>query len=197
MSDGATSIVSAADFALRLAFGLLFLTLGLSKLSNRSGFQAAVRAYRLVPTQWVRFISLGLVGGEVMVGLLLLFGLFTATAAIAGVVLLLAFGVAIAVDLQRGLEINCGCNPRRQEPISGSLVVRNVALSAALGLLVVLPNHKWSSEVALSLTEGHGTASGAIGACSVVVAAVIGLGAVRAIRTASHFASKPSTAGGP
>lgn len=91
-----------------LAFVLLFA--GLVKLIEPGGARSAIVAYRLnLPNGLVGFMAFGLPAFEVMLGLLLLVGIWVRFAAVGSSVLMLVFIVAIAQVWARGYSIDCGC----------------------------------------------------------------------------------------
>jgi hypothetical protein len=53
--------------------------------------------------------------------------------------LLVAFGAAMAVNLVRGRQFDCGCGPATERMISWWLVIRNTVLSVAALAVAVLP----------------------------------------------------------
>jgi len=140
------------------AFALLFASAAIHKLFDRERFGEVVRAYALVPTALARLAWLvPLV--ELAVGAGLLVSVTRPAAALAGVLLLLAYGAAIAVNLQRGRrDLDCGCGgPNDRRPIAPWMIWRNLALAALLSVLS-LPWAARAFAAADVLTIAAGTA---------------------------------------
>lgn len=95
--------------ALRLLLGGVLLVAGALKVTNLGQSALAVRAYQLLPYDVAGYVGYALPVLEIGIGLLLVLGLFTRAAAVAGSVLMLAFVVGIASAWARGLSIDCGC----------------------------------------------------------------------------------------
>jgi uncharacterized membrane protein YphA (DoxX/SURF4 family) len=93
----------------RLVVAGFLITAGYLKFSDPAGNVRAVRAYRLLPEAVVPTVGHALPTIELILGFLLLLGLFTRyVAGIAGL-FFLAFIIGISSAWARGLEINCGC----------------------------------------------------------------------------------------
>jgi len=124
----------AVGTLLAAAFALLFASAALHKLLDLEHFAEVVRAYAVVPPVLSRLwwlVPLAELG--VAAGLLA----SPAHAAVAGTLLLVAYGGVIAINLHRGRhDLSCGCggaNERR--PIAAWMVWRNMVLAAALSVL--------------------------------------------------------------
>jgi uncharacterized membrane protein YphA (DoxX/SURF4 family) len=115
----------------RFALGTVFLLAGLAKLPRRREFVAVVRAYGVLPSRVVSLFARAVPLVELALGALLFVGLgVRLVAMLAGIVLAL-FSAAVAVNLARGRDLDCGCfamgAPRH---ITWSLVARNAVLIA-------------------------------------------------------------------
>ena len=124
--------------SVRVAVGVLFVATGAAKL--RAGPAAVIRAigaYKLLPERWTTLLGRSLGPAELLVGVMLVLGVGTPAAAIAGVVLLVMFNVAIGAALRRGRRNQCGCGIAEM-PISRRLIARNTAL---IVLLLVSATH--------------------------------------------------------
>lgn len=144
------------------AFALLFASAALHKFLDPERFGAAFQAYELVPVPlaWVsRFVPML----ELAIAVALLPAASRAGAAVAGAVLLLAYGGAISVNLGRGRrDLDCGCGgPSERRPIGMWMVWRNLLLAALLGALL-LPWNPRPLDAADGLTIGAGTAVAAL-----------------------------------
>jgi uncharacterized membrane protein YphA (DoxX/SURF4 family) len=124
--------VEAAAVVFRFGLALVFLLSGLAKLPRRGEFTRAVRNYRLVPERIGGLVGTTLPPVEVSAGLLLALGLGVRPVAILVAVFLVAFSVAVAVNLLRGRAIECGCfGPIAATRITWWTVARNVVLTGA------------------------------------------------------------------
>jgi len=124
----------------RFALAAVFLAAGVAKVSRRSEFVDAVRNYALVPEQPSVVIGRLLPAVEVLLGVMLFAGIALREAASVTGVALLTFSVAIAVNLLRGREIECGCFGLIAEPTLGwTSVIRNFVLITMAGVVVWHP----------------------------------------------------------
>lgn len=93
----------------RLVLGGTLVAAGVLKVGDPRGSARAVRAYELLPDQVATWVGYALPSLEIVVGALLLLGLFTrAVAAVAGA-LMTAFVFGISWAWAHGLTIDCGC----------------------------------------------------------------------------------------
>ena len=94
---------------LRVALaGILFFA-AVPKLFEPDGARSVIIAYRLVPDALVPLLSWGLPIFELILGALLLVGLFTRWAALATALLMLGFMLGVVSVWVRGYSIECGC----------------------------------------------------------------------------------------
>ena len=138
----------------RFVLAGVFIAAGLSKVRRRQAFVRTVQRYQMLPAEIARPLALGLPFFELGCGLLLLFGLgIVAAAALVGLALVV-FCAAIAVNLIRGREMDCGCmtsvGPRR---IGWPLVVRNAVLALGAALVVFESPQALSTEALIVSTD--------------------------------------------
>jgi Methylamine utilisation protein MauE len=174
----------------RFALAFLFLTAGLAKLSAPAEFARAVANYRLLPSGLARPVATWLPRLEVAAAALLGLGLATTVAGGLVTGLLLAFTAAVAVNLLRGREIDCGClgssAPRR---ITWGTVARNLVMAAMAGAVVgwspgvlsLLP--AWRAPAAGPVADGDALAV-LVASTAAVAGALLLDGALRAGRAA-------------
>ena len=93
----------------RIALGLIFIAASLPKIADPPGFAQMIFNYRLVPGGFVNLIALVMPWLELLCGIALVLGIWKKTAA--GIVggLLVAFVIAIGINLIRVHPIDCGC----------------------------------------------------------------------------------------
>ena len=80
-----------------------------TKVGHPLTAQRAVQAYEIFPDGIANTIGLALPFLEIILGVLLVLGLFTRPAAIAATLLMVAFIIGISQAWARGLTIDCGC----------------------------------------------------------------------------------------
>ncbi|HMT31785.1 MAG TPA: DoxX family membrane protein [Dermatophilaceae bacterium] len=129
---------------LRLVLGGVLLVAGALKVTNLGASALAVRAYQLLPYDLAGYVGYALPVVEIIVGLLLILGLFTRAAAVLGGLLMLAFVIGICWAWAKGLSIDCGCFGGGGEISSGRTAypldfARDLVLLLAAGWLVRRP----------------------------------------------------------
>ncbi|HOE27734.1 MAG: DoxX family membrane protein [Candidatus Aureabacteria bacterium] len=110
MSPRAARWVRAAGLLLaRLFLGGLFVYASLHKLADPVSFSRIVYGYKILPPWAINLTAIVLPGVELAAGALLLAGLLRRGAALAVSLSLLVFICALAFNLARGLDFDCGC----------------------------------------------------------------------------------------
>ena len=141
----------------RLVLGGVLLVAGLLKLTDLTGSVQGVLAYELFSYPVARLIGTLLPVVEVAVGLLLLLGLLTRGAAVAGGLLMAVFVAGIVSAWSRGLAIDSGCfgtggpvDPEDTAYLPD--LVRDLGLLALAGWLMVRPRTPFALD---SLLKGR------------------------------------------
>ena len=131
---GAGSAWAAA--AARVLLGGVMFYAGFLKLSNVSLFATDIAHYKLLPGVLERFLAVVLPWNEVVVGAMLLLGLWTRAAALLVAAMFGMFAVAVITALYRGLDINCGCLGHASAGPLGykTLAFEALGMSLALGV---------------------------------------------------------------
>lgn len=93
----------------RLVLGGALLVAGALKIGSPIVAARAVQAYQILPFEVAAYVGYALPVLEIIVGLLLIIGLFTRPMALVGLLLMVAFIIGIASAWARGLSIDCGC----------------------------------------------------------------------------------------
>ncbi|QRP51166.1 MauE/DoxX family redox-associated membrane protein [Amycolatopsis sp. FDAARGOS 1241] len=93
----------------RLGLAAVWLISGAIKLADPGQTFIAVKAYDVLPQELIRPVATALPLVELVLGLLLLFGLATRWVATVALVLLAVLVAGIAQSWARGLSIDCGC----------------------------------------------------------------------------------------
>ncbi len=128
--------------AIALGFALLLLWAAAGKGRDLVGFRAVLADYRIVPTPLLAMVAVMVPAVEATIAALWLVAPWSSSAMLwasgTTVVLMLAYGGAVAANLVRGRSwIDCGCGAG--ESVSWPMVARNavLAVSAALPLAMV------------------------------------------------------------
>ncbi|OYO20966.1 DoxX family protein [Enemella dayhoffiae] len=103
------SISGWIGLAARVVLAVVWLWASLAKLPHLEESVLAVRGYQLLPYPVAVLVGYLLPMLELVVGILLILGLFTRFAGIMSALLMLAFVIGIAQAWARGLAIDCGC----------------------------------------------------------------------------------------
>ena len=134
---------------LRLVLGVVLLLAGGLKVGNPLGAARAVQAYDVLPFELARWIGYALPWVEIVVGVLLVLGLFTRVSAVIGTVLMLAFVIGIAQAWARGLSIDCGCfggggQVAPEQTKYGREIARDLGLAVCGAWLAIRSRSTWS-----------------------------------------------------
>jgi len=121
-----------------ICFAVLFASAAAHKWRRLRSFEEAFAAYALLPHVTKLHLTWLVPLSETAVAVGLLAGATRAGAAIAGALLLLGYGGAIALNLHRGRrDIACGCGgPDQRLPIAGWMAWRNLVLALLLGMAI-------------------------------------------------------------
>ena len=143
-------IDSAIGMLIVASIALLFASVGVHKLRDLRRFDETFSVYELMPAlaHWrvsriVPILEIGVAAG-------LLVDVCRPYAGAIGIVMLLGYAAAIAVNLRRGRrDLACGCGgPDERRPISAWMVWRNIVISLALAVAL----QPWTSRP-LSFTD--------------------------------------------
>lgn len=150
------SIADWIGLAARLVLAGVWLVASLLKLPYLEESVLAVRGYQILPYDAAVVVGYLLPVAELILGLLLLIGLFIRPAAVLSGLILIAFIIGIAQAWARGLSIDCGCfggggqialeEAQARYPWD---LARDVGLLALAGWLSVRPRTPFSLERAL------------------------------------------------
>lgn len=141
-------LVDIVTATFRLVLGGVMVTAGALKLPDPAASVRAVRAFDLLPETVVPAVGYLLPGLEAVLGLMLIAGVLTRTAAVATALVQVAFIGAIAAAWARGLEIDCGCfggggyaeGASQKYPFD---IARDVVSTAMAAWIVYHPVRRW------------------------------------------------------
>jgi uncharacterized membrane protein YphA (DoxX/SURF4 family) len=124
------ALVRAADTAMRLFLGGLFVYASIHKLRDPVEFARIVYGYKLLPAGLINIIAIALPGVELVAGVFLITGILARGAALTVTASLAIFIGAIGFNLARGLEFDCGCFSfaRSKHGAAFDLLVRDIVL---------------------------------------------------------------------
>jgi len=97
------------ELAARWILGLTFIYASSHKILSPADFAKIVYGYNLFPVVLINLIAIVLPFMELIAGFALISGIYPRSAAIITCGLLVAFIVALSVNLIRGHEFHCGC----------------------------------------------------------------------------------------
>jgi uncharacterized membrane protein YphA (DoxX/SURF4 family) len=161
--------------AARLLVGLVFVVAAVPKLRDPASFASSVAAYKMLPESLVKPVARALPPAEIAMGVMLLAGVLIIPASVVAALLLVGFGGAIWVAVERGSKIGCGCGFRHLQQVSRVLVARNAVLAVAAAVAALAPSG------ALALLPGPGVPPTTISTTdALAVAVVVGAGWVLA-----------------
>lgn len=129
------TVLPHVAFAAQLALGAVFLLSALPKLRRPRAFARDVAAYGILPPSAARVFALAVVPLELFLAFAFLTGWLVVAALPLATALLLAFLIAVGINLQRGRRIPCGCFGEASERISPRAVARLLLLLAVALLL--------------------------------------------------------------
>jgi len=107
----------------RLVLGGMFAYASFEKILHPYDFAEVVYNYQILPDALINLTAILLPWLELFVGLLLISGLFLRGAAFTCNGLLAIFFLALAFNLARGLDIDCGCFTASAGPSSGRSMI--------------------------------------------------------------------------
>jgi len=133
----------------RLILGVVLIVAGALKVTSPTVSARAVRAFQILPYDFAGYVGYALPVVEILIGLLLLAGLFTRVSAGAGGLLMLAFVIGISSAWMRGLTIDCGCFGGGGTIDAGQTqylvdILRDIGLVACAAWLVARPRTAYS-----------------------------------------------------
>lgn len=135
-------MIQRLTLALRLALGAVFLYAAYTKLRQSwLLFALSIDSYQMLPEWAVFALARMLPIAELLLGLLLIAGIWLRYLSIAAAAILALFFSVMVVSYFRGAGIDCGCFGVG-EPLSAKTLVRDGALLAAAIALVVLTHRR-------------------------------------------------------
>lgn len=138
------AVLPWARTVVRVGLGVVWIIAGVVKVTDPAQSVVAVRAYQLLPEGLSYLVGWTLPYLEMLLGLVLISGLFTRWAAVLSGLLQLAFVIGLLQAWGRGLSIDCGCFSAGGQVAPGATsylpdLIRDIVFLAAAGWLVWQP----------------------------------------------------------
>lgn len=93
----------------RFVLGAIFIIAGIPKILDTASFAGVVYNYHLLPDMFINVFAITLPWLEVIIGGMLIMGIWMPGTVILYNSLMIAFIAAISFNFARGLDISCGC----------------------------------------------------------------------------------------
>lgn len=156
------NIAPWVGFVFRLILAGVLGYAGLVKLFEADGAKRAILAYRIFPVEWAPFLGYAMPLLEVVLALLLLFGLFTRWAALISGLLMVAFIAGIASVWARGYSIDCGCFGGGGDVTAEGInlrylteIIRDSIFALMAAFLVIWPRTRFGLEPPSAIDSDH------------------------------------------
>ena len=96
-------------FIVRIALGAILVAACLDKIAHPAGFARVIANYQILPDGLVKVVAVILPWLELVLGALLIVGLWLPGAVALTNILLLTFFASLVFNVIRGLDVHCGC----------------------------------------------------------------------------------------
>jgi len=134
------------SFTLRLFLGLLFVISGISKILDINYTRLSIENFNIIPISWIPFFSYILLSVEILLGLMLIFGIDIKISSLSIITLLSIFSIAVFINLIRGESFDCGCFQLLfKDKIGVTTILRNFLLSMLALFIVYEKKHIWTA----------------------------------------------------
>jgi uncharacterized membrane protein YphA (DoxX/SURF4 family) len=133
---------------IRFILGAIFIAAGIPKILDVASFASVVYNYHLLPDIFINIFAITLPWLEVIIGGLLIMGIWMPGTVIIYNLLMIAFIGALTFNTIRGLDISCGCFSTEPGDIidMGTIFRDIIILSASMYLLFVVFIKKITSD---------------------------------------------------
>jgi uncharacterized membrane protein YphA (DoxX/SURF4 family) len=142
----------------QLALGVFFVAAALPKIVDPPSFAHMVYNYRIVPGAAINLMAIVMPWIELLCGLALILGIWTAAARAIVAAMLFVFITAISINLARGNIIDCGCfdpSPRPKSRAERLDDMRFVILRDA-GMLLMVGQLWYAERKRLAISDQAG-----------------------------------------
>ncbi len=130
----------------QIALGAIFFAAALPKIADPPSFAHMIYNYRFLPGGLINISALVMPWVELLAGLALILGVWVRPARWIITLLLIAFMIAIAVNLGRGNAIDCGCFDLSAADRSHEERIRDmwIVLVRDAGMLLMVAQLAWA-----------------------------------------------------
>lgn len=142
--QGDIAVKTALTWALRLGLGGMFLLAGALKFGDPTSFALEIHNYQFLPAL-APWLAATLPLMEIVLGATLIIAPrpWARASALASILILLMFTIAVFSVVLRGVNITCGCFGEGSGPVTITTVFRDVVLvGAAVALFALLRQDK-------------------------------------------------------
>ena len=148
MTYSRNNILRITTIVLRVLVGIVFLVAAYAKLKDPWAlFAMSIDSYGILPLRWVEIAARTLPWFEVLLGVVLIAGVFPRLATATGTLLMLVFISAMAWAKLHGKQIDCGCfGPG--EAVGFWSILRDASIGVALLFVTVMSFWKPKSKPA-------------------------------------------------
>ena len=119
------------ELTFRWVLGWIFIISSFHKIVAPAGFAKIIYGYYLFPAATINLIAIILPFLELFTGLALIFGYYPRSAALIVSGMLIAFIIAVSINLARGHQFDCGCFSLSQSDLPTSarqVLIRDIFL---------------------------------------------------------------------
>jgi putative oxidoreductase len=133
----------------QIALGAIFVAAALPKISDPPSFAHMIYNYHLVPSGLINISALTMPWVEILAGMALILGLWTRAARWIIGLMLVAFIIAISINLLRDNAIDCGCFDVSAANLTHEERLRDMWLVILrdVGMLVMVAQLWWADRV--------------------------------------------------
>jgi uncharacterized membrane protein YphA (DoxX/SURF4 family) len=133
--------------AMRLILGVVLIAAALPKIRDPYAFSINIREYQMIGEQLGRWMAVVLPWLELVVGALLIAGVWVNAASLISGGMMVMFILAVGSAMARGLDIDCGCfGPEHADPVGWGLILRDCAMLFMCGAVFALTLPKKETE---------------------------------------------------
>ena len=122
----------------------MFIFYGISKIADPTQFANEIGNYGMMPEFIVQLMAIIIPWLELLVGVLLLFGMYQNENGIIATILLVLFTIAVAYAFASGLDISCGCSGSDGGQKVGWLkILQNIGLIILTSVLSITKSNRF------------------------------------------------------
>jgi hypothetical protein len=125
-------------FWVRLVVGVIFIAASIDKILHPAAFARMIYNYQILPDAFINVTAIVLPWVELVLGGLLILGLWLPGTIVLANLLLLAFLGSLLFNLARGLDIHCGCFSTNTQgnPLTTWYIIRDAVFLLLGGYLL-------------------------------------------------------------